>query len=368
MTSRSKPAKNRNTTIHSVHVAKKNAEATLSLLRKLELLNERLRIRSVSDHVLFPLLREAVKTEKRQLQEIDSHRFGEDQFEELARTPRTIEDALAGIVPEAEYRDLPKSFDIIGDIAVLEVKQESARFEKQMGEAILRVHPNVRTVLAKEGPISGADRIRPVHHVTGERRTTTIHKEFGCSFKVDLSKAFFSPRLSTEHERVATLVGEHESVVDMFAGVGPFSILIAKTNKQVHVDSIDANAEAASLMRENVHLNKVEGKVRIWNGDARKVTMERLEGTATRVIMNHPSAAEDFLDSACAALAKDRGIIHYYTFMEGDDCEEKAIAELATGVGIAGYVVEHVLQKRRVREVAPYTWQVVVDARVARRA
>jgi len=177
----------------------------------------------------------------------------------------------------------------------------------------------------------------------------------------------FSPRLSTEHERVAKLVGEDESVVDMFAGVGPFSILIAKTHRQVHVDSIDANGEAANLIRENVRLNKVEDKVRIWNGDARRVTSEHLEGTATRIIMNHPSAAKDFLDSACAALAKDQGIIHYYTFMEGEDSEEKAIAEFATGVGIAGYLVEHVLQTRRVREVAPYRWQVVVDARVVRR-
>ncbi len=367
MTSRSKSAKNRNATITSVHVVDKNAEATLSLLRKLELLNERLRIRSVSDHVLFPLLREPVKNEKRKLQEIDSLSFGKDQFEELNRTPRTIEDALAGIVPEVEYKDLPKSFDIVGDIAVLDVKPHLAKFEKQIGEAILRVHPNVRTVLAKEGPIIGTDRIRPVHHVTGERKTATVHQEFGCPFKVDISKAFFSPRLSTEHERVAKLVGEYESVVDMFAGVGPFSILIAKTHRQVRVDSIDANAEATSLIRENVRLNKVEGKVRIWNGDARRVTREHLEGTATRVIMNHPSAAEDFLDSACAALAKDRGIIHYYTFMEGEDCEEKAIAELATGVGIAGYLVEQVLRTRRVREVAPYRWQVAVDARATRR-
>lgn len=367
MMSPPKSAKNPHATIPSVRVASKDAEATLSLLRKLELLDERLRIKNVSDHVLFPLLRETVKSQERQLREIKSLRFGEDNFEQLKRTPRTIEDVLAGTVPEAEYKELPKSFDIIGDIAVLETKPELAKFEKEIGEALMQIHPNVRTVMAKEGPITGADRIRPLHHVTGERKTVTIHQEFGCVFKVDISKAFFSPRLSTEHDRVAKLVSKRESVVDMFAGVGPFSILIARTHRDVRLDSIDANADAARLIRENALLNKVQDKVRIWNGDARKITREHLEGSATRVIMNHPSAAKDFLDSACSALAKDQGVLHYYTFKDGEDCDEKAIAELATGVGIAGYTVKQVLQTRRVREVAPYTWQVGVDAIVARR-
>ena len=104
----------------------------------------------------------------------------------------------------------------------------------------MEVHPNVRAVFAKSGWVSGTERIMPLRYVAGENRTQTIHKEHGCSFKVDLSKVFFSPRLSSEHQRIAKLVDEGERVVDMFAGVGPFSILIAKGLSDVRVEAIDA--------------------------------------------------------------------------------------------------------------------------------
>src|SRR5207244_9249265 len=123
-----------------------------------------------------------------------------------------------------------------------------------------------------------------------------------------------SPRLSTEHQRVVQMVEKGERVVDMFAGVGLFSILIAKKVVDVRVDAIDANPQAVELLQENVRANKVEAKVHAHLGDAREVIRKELFQSARRVIMNHPSASKDFVKEACAALQPSGGTIHYYTF------------------------------------------------------
>src|SRR5437667_11869572 len=171
-----------------------------------------------------------------------------------------------------------------------------------MAEAIMEVHSNVRSVFAKSGEVSGAERIRPLRYIAGENRTHTIHKEYGCLFEVDLSKAFFSPRLSTEHQRVVQMVEKGERVVDMFAGVGPFSILIAKKVGDVRMDAIDANPQAIELLQENVRANKVEVKVHVHLGDAREVIRKELNQLASPLIMTHPSAPKDFLKEACDSL------------------------------------------------------------------
>ncbi len=269
-------------------------------------------------------------------------------------------------MPSDSLSKLPRSFDVVGDIAILELDSELAAFETRIAEAIMEVHPNVRAVFAKSGEVSGPERVRPLRHIAGENRTRTIHREQGCLFKVDLSKVFFSPRLSTEHQRVALLVDKGERVVDMFAGAGPFSILIAKRVGDVRVEAIDANPQAIELVRENARANKVESKVYAHLGDARNIIREELAQTATRVIMNHPSASKDFIRDACDALQPSGGFIHYYTFA-GENWEEDSGREIQFGVEASGYVMERVLGIHRVREVAPMKWQVSVDLRVVPR-
>ena len=88
-----------------------------------------------------------------------------------------------------------------------------------------------------------------------------MHREFGCQYHVDIAKAYFSPRLSHEHERVASLVQDGEVVVDLFAGVGPFSVLIGKRNPMAKVYAVDLNPDAVELLKVNVRVNRVEGRV-----------------------------------------------------------------------------------------------------------
>jgi tRNA (guanine37-N1)-methyltransferase len=288
----------------------------------------------------------------------------EERFPFRSGAIGSLEEVLAKRLPSNIVPLVSKSFDVIGDIAIIELSTAAEPFEKSIGEALMKVHKNVKAVYSKAGPITDNQRLRPLRHVIGASRTDTIHKELGCRFKIDISKVFFSPRLSTEHSRVAEQVRLGECVVDMFAGVGPFSILIAKRLEDVKVHAIDANPEAAKLIAENARMNKVQDRITVWSDDARVVVKDNLLGKATRVIMNHPSEAKDFLGPACEALRRDGGIVHYYTFAEGAQSEFEARTELTRGLTDPGWKVDKFLATRKVRGVAPMKWQVALDAKL----
>jgi tRNA (guanine37-N1)-methyltransferase len=351
----------------SFRVPRSMAETAIKSLVETEILDRNFFVKTEDQTIILPLVRNPTRFEIDELRKlVPNASSGTEDFEPRTRGPRTLEEALADRVPPSLLSSLPRSFDVVGDIAVLELDPDLDTYETSIAQAVMEVHPNVRAVFAKSGEVSGAERIRPLRYIAGENRTQTIHKEHGCFFKIDLSKVFFSPRLSTEHLRVAQLVDNGERVVDMFAGVGPFSILIAKRVGNVRVEAIDANPQAIELVRENARANKVESKVHAHLGDARDIIRENLTHGASRVIMNHPSASKDFIKAACDALRPTGGVIHYYTFA-GSNWEPDSRNEIEQGVEAFRYLAERVLGIHRVREVAPMRWQVAVDLRVVPR-
>jgi tRNA (guanine37-N1)-methyltransferase len=350
----------------SLKIPKKQGENAIELLTKLKLLNRRLAPRTVDEVLHVPLSRAPQPEERRQLDRaLGKPILSHEKFPFRSQPVGSLEEVLAQKLPSSIIPLVSKSFDVIGDIAIIELSPQAEPFEKNVAEALMRVHKNVKTVYSKSGPITDNRRLRPLHHILGARRTETIHKELGCRFKIDISKVFFSPRLSEEHKRVADQVRPGESVVDMFAGVGPFSILIAKRLNDVQIHAIDANPEAAKLIEENARMNKVQDRIKVWSGDVRMVVKSNLSGIATRVIMNHPSQAREFLGPGCEALRHDGGIVNYYTFAEGVDSESKARRELAAALDNLGWKIEKTIETHKVRGVAPMKWQIAIDAKVA---
>jgi tRNA (guanine37-N1)-methyltransferase len=222
----------------------------------------------------------------------------------------------------------------------------------------------LETVLAKSGAVEGVYRLRDFEVIAGVEKTATIHREYGCLYHIDLAKAYFSPRLSNEHNRVASQVKEGETVVDMFAAVGPFSILIAKKSENVKVYAIDVNPDAIEFLKRNVSVNRVENKVVPILGDVRQVVREQLIGVADRVIMNLPEKAIEHVDVACRAIKPKGGIIHYYEFTNTPDPVETAGVRLNEAISQTNRNVKKTLLARVVRATAPFTWQVVVDAEI----
>jgi tRNA (guanine37-N1)-methyltransferase len=291
--------------------------------------------------------------------EISTHKFTE-----RAKRHRSLLDVLEDKLPPHLMASLPRAIDFVGEIAVVEIPPELERHKGMVGEAIMQIHKQVHTVLAKSGAVEGIYRLREFAVIGGVGETETIHNEYGCAYHVDLAKAYFSPRLSHEHDRVASQVKEGETIIDMFAGVGPFSVLIAKRHENVRVYAIDVNPKAIDLLKRNLKENRVERKVTPILGDADQIIGERLRGVADRVIMNLPERAIEYVDSACEALKHEGGVIHYYDFTNTPNPLETARVRLIEAVEKTGRSIREILLARKVRAIAPYAWQVVVDAEI----
>jgi tRNA (guanine37-N1)-methyltransferase len=195
----------------------------------------------------------------------------------------------------------------------------------------MAVHKNVRTVLAQTSAVGGEFRLRRLVYVAGERRTRTVHRESGCLFSVDVEKCYFSPRLFYERMRIARLARDGETVVNMFAGVGCFSVVMAKHADVEKVYSIDVNPYAVEQMRENIRVNGFYGRVIPMLGNARMVVEEKLRRVADRVLMPLPGKALEYLPCALSALKHNGGWVHYYDF-EHATKEEDAVDKVKVKV------------------------------------
>lgn len=266
-----------------------------------------------------------------------------------------------------ELAMLSGSFDIVSDIAIIKVPKSLEGREMLIAEAVMSANRCVKTVLKQVSPVSGELRTRRLEWVAGENKTEATYRESGCSFRVDLSEVYFSPRLSFERMRIARLVRGGEVVVNMFAGVGCFSIIAVRHGVASKVYSIDINPRAVELMRENIALNRVEGKVEAFLGDAREVVETAFRGVAHRVLMPLPEKACEYLDAACLALRPGGGFIHYYDFVHAkkkEDAIEKAADKVRERMNSLRRNFE-VASSRVIRTVGPNWSQVVLDLYVS---
>ncbi len=249
-------------------------------------------------------------------------------------------------VPEELRGFLPASYDTVGTIAVVKMSPEIRPYAAKIGKAILTTQTSIKTVCLDSGVVDEF-RTRDVEVVAGDKTTETVHREYGLTIKVDLRKAFFSPRLSTERQIVAKQVKDDEVVIDMFSGVGPFALMIAKFGRPRVIYAIDMNPDAIELMQENIVLNKVE-TVKPILGDARQeiVKLEK----ADRIIMNLPHDAKEFIEPAMGAL-RPGGIIHYYEIME-EDLVASRLENIADAARKQAKIMKE-LARRKVKSYSP---------------
>ena len=277
-----------------------------------------------------------------------------------------LKSVLRGKVSPEELALVYKSYDVIGDIAVIRVPEQLSPLRKMIAEALMQQHKHVKAVWHQSSPVSGDFRLRKLERVAGEKRTETVHKEHGCLLKVDIKECYFSPRLAFERMRVANMVKDNEVVVNMFAGVGCYSITIAKHSKAARVYSIDINPIAVKYMRENVLLNKVVGKVLPIEGNARTIIENMLKTTADRVLMPLPEKAYEYIDSALSAVIPKGGWVHYYDFEHARKPEnpiDKVKAKVAEKLQQHNISFE-LLFSRIVRQTGPNWYQVAIDIQI----
>ncbi|MCE5338129.1 MAG: class I SAM-dependent methyltransferase family protein [Methanomicrobiaceae archaeon] len=240
-------------------------------------------------------------------------------------------------VPEQAV--LPRH-ELVGGIAVMQDDDPEA------ARRLLSSRPSLHTVLFPESPVEGEYRTRRFAVLAGVPATRTRVTEYGLHFDVDLALAYFSARLSTERQRILEAMEEGERVLDMFAGVGPFAITLAR--RAGLVVAADLNPAAVHLLVHNVALNRAGNVIPVLAdaGHLARLGFPPFD----RVVMNLPLAAPQFLPAA-ARLCRDGGTIHLYALQE----QEGEYLPLIRAV-TAGPVTE-----RLVRTYSPGKWHAVYD-------
>lgn len=275
--------------------------------------------------------------------------------------PHMLKEVLANYLLPSELREISSAFDVIGDIVIIKIPKCLISKKELIGEALLDNVKPAKSVFIQTSAIKGDFRVRNLELLAGADKTETEYKEHGCRFKVDVVKAYFSPRLSTERLRVAKMVRDNEVITNMFGGVGTYSILMAKKNKTCKVYSIDSNPVAAELCRINAKLNRVEDKVISILGDAREVIEKQIGDKSNRVLMPLPEKAKEFVSSAIKALIEGNGIIHYFAHIRASN-RKQGLHEGVIDTEDAFRNFNHdILQTRIVREVGPRLYQIVSD-------
>ncbi len=225
---------------------------------------------------------------------------------------------LKNDLTKKELSVLPTGFQVIGDIAVLSLPESLMKKARVIGGALMQLHSRVKTVCVKQGVVTGVKRLPLIKKVLGGD-TETVHKESGILFKLDVVKVMFSKGNLFERSRLVKQVRKGEVVVDLFAGIGYFTIPLAKFSKANHVWAVEINPVSFGYLEENIVLNKVSNVTPVL-GDCRKVKLPR----ADRVLMGYLPSAKPYLSTALKILKKD-GFLHYHTVARS---EKEALAEV----------------------------------------
>ena len=200
-----------------------------------------------------------------------------------------LSQALQEIIPEPLHPLVPERFEVIGDIAVISIPDELSPYQQDIARSLIAQRHSITTVLKRISKRSGACRVAEFEPIIGTK-TSTIYREFGFKYRVDLSHAFFTSRLAGERRRISAMVRPGENVLVPFAGVGPFAIPVAARGAQVI--AVEINPEACLLLMENSRQNRVEDRITVICGDA-SLAGRMLRIRADRAIIPTPYGFEE---------------------------------------------------------------------------
>ena len=329
----------------AVRVPKRDAEKVRKLAERSGAKDERRLIVAKGDYVEIPI--------KDGFERMFEGYEIVEQSDPVFAKKTDIYEILKDKIPKELWDLIPKRYKILGSIILVKIPDELAPYESMIGEELLKLHPRCKAVwkdLGKEGMLR-----RPRVKLIAGKGSVTVHKENGCLFKFDVTKVMFSPGNQGERMRMARVVEEGEIVVDMFAGIGYFTIPIAVHAKPKRIYSIEINPDSYSFLLENLRLNDVRCVVPIL-GDSMHVTPE---GIADRVIMGHIFCHE-FLPVAIRALKEEGGIVHYHESVP-EAVLDRPIRRIEKACERLGRKVK-ILNFRKVKNYSPGVLHMVVDA------
>ena len=271
----------------------------------------------------------------------------------------SLKETLKGKIPARLLKHVKKSFDSVGNIAIIEIPEELEKYEKKIAETLLKDIKNIHTVLKKVGIRKGKYRRQKLKWIAGKRTKITEHKESGCRMRLNVETCYFSPRLSHERLRIAELIKPNENILVAFSGIAPYPLIFSKNSKAKHITAVELNPAAHKFAEENIRINKFQNKIKAVKGDVAKVVPKL--GKFDRVVMALPKGGENFLEVCIPAVKKD-GILHFYDFCSLNEFNQIA-DKVKKACGKLGRKCR-IIRKVKAGEHAPHVYRVCVDAKV----
>lgn len=337
-------------------VDRRNAEELRAALSRAGLLDKTHAIIDDADHVIIPVTslppRSMLETSSGAMVEVDfpTRKHRRDPIE-LIRETADIPGSLLWL--------LPSKWERLGDVGLIRLDDALSPYEENVAAAYAKVL-GLKTVLREVGGIEGEFR-RPASRVIFGQDTVTTHLENGIRYRLDVAEIMFSSGNEEERIRMAGVRCDDETVVDMFAGIGYFSLPLAVYQRPRRIVACEINPKAHSFLVENVAINGVGAKIQPFLGDNRTLTGESF---ADRVVMGYVKTTHEFLPAALRYL-RDGGVLHYHETCPNELIPERPLhrlKEAALGRGV------EVLWFKEIKSYAPGVSHVVVDAKITARA
>ena len=214
-------------------------------------------------------------------------------------------------------------YDIIGNIAIIKGEGKTRKEILKTARELLK-RPSIKTIVGKVDHFKGRLRTISTKYLMGERNLVAEYKENNCVFKLDVEKAYFSSRLSGERKEVAKMVKKNDNVLVMFAGVGPYSIVIARSSKPRRVVSMELGRIPSKYAKENVRVNRVEGIVEVIQGDVKKQIpkLVKKKEKFDVIVMPRPNLKDSFLVDALKVSRKGTRIFYYGFARQGKEIKD----------------------------------------------
>ena len=279
---------------------------------------------------------------------------------------QNLKDVLKSKLTKKQLEIMPRAFNVIGNIAILQLPISLKSKEKIIALALLQTHKNIKTVVKKIGKVKGKLRKIKTKFLAGEKTTQTIHKENNCVMKLDVTSCYFSPRLSSERLEIAKKIKnirkKKKKILVMFAGVAPYSLVIAKFNPTAEIYSVELSREASKYAQENVKLNKLDN-VKVIQGDVKKINQlikkYKMPKKYNIIVMPRPQLHYTFLKEAFS-VSKKNSLIFFYDFLREKEIPQKAINKVDREAKRARKKVK-IVRWKKAGEIAPYKYRVRVD-------
>ncbi len=269
----------------------------------------------------------------------------------------------SGKFSEEQLRYLPRSFDILGEIALVQIPYNLREMKKVIGQNLISLNKNIRTVYGK-GKFYGRLRKQRIEFLAGKKQEETVYKENGCIFKLNVKTCFFSPRLSTDRMNLAHNIKKKEEVFVMFSGIAPYGIVIAKNSRCKKVVCVELSKECTKYAKESIKLNKLYN-IEAIPGDIKKVCprFKKEKITFDRIIMARPQLEETFLKEALM-VARKGTIVHFQDFVKKEELEKKVSEKRVQDAAKRAKMKIRILGFNILRELAPYKYHIRLDFKI----